>query len=132
MGADRYIDCLMKVAEQVHHCHAMAVPWLLSCGSFSIFIKNVRIEIYEFVSFRTYLMDRLTRSPKCLSVAQFFSPKRPGASRQLAQFLKHKLTWASWQVCQPGADQAENFVGLVWISVWLKALETTKKLVFLK
>jgi hypothetical protein len=26
MGADRYIDCLMKVAEQVHHCHAMAVP----------------------------------------------------------------------------------------------------------
>jgi hypothetical protein len=36
----------------------------------------------------------------------------------VAQFFKQKQTWASRQVCRPGAEQADKFVGLVWISVW--------------
>jgi hypothetical protein len=45
----------------------------------------------------------------------------------VARFSKHKMTWASRQVCQPGAEQANKFVGLVWISVWLEALQTNKQ-----
>jgi hypothetical protein len=37
----------------------------------------------------------------------------------LARFFKQKWTGASRQVCRPGAEQADKFVGLVRISVWL-------------